>query len=273
MAPCRSVPIPFLGAAAVALLGAVSLPWAARPAATAPGAVASDPCPPASAVLVLDPAGPPGPPAPAGLPGPPPGATTAAAPIPREPSSPDYRGRIRPTPYGWPRRDHWCVWIEPLQGTGADRLWQGRWLAAVEAALDEWHRHLPITVVEDPSRAQVRLRRIRPPLLGEGRRRRASHGRAILELVEVERLGSRRREPRVEVLISPGQRQEGIQATALHELGHAFGLWGHSDHSGDAMAAVPGPMPVLRLSDRDRATLRWLQAQPGLADPLPAARP
>jgi hypothetical protein len=28
------------------------------------------------------------------------------------------------------------------------------------------------------------------------------------------------------------------------------------------MAAVPGVQPVLQLSERDRATLRWLYAQP-----------
>ena len=57
----------------------------------------------------------------------------------------------------------------------------------------------------------------------------------------------------------------------LHELGHAFGLWGHSDQAGDALAAVPGSQPVLELSARDRATLLWLQAQPGLTDPIPVS--
>jgi predicted Zn-dependent protease len=50
----------------------------------------------------------------------------------------------------------------------------------------------------------------------------------------------------------------------LHELGHAFGLWGHSDQPSDAMAAKPGAKPILELSERDQRTLRWLQQQPGL---------
>ena len=69
-------------------------------------------------------------------------------------------------------------------------------------------------------------------------------------------------EPLVEVLLSPAQRELAMEATALHELGHAFGLWGHSDDPADAMAAVPGAVPVRVLSPRDRATLEWLYRQP-----------
>ena len=63
------------------------------------------------------------------------------------------------------------------------------------------------------------------------------------------------------------------RGTALHELGHAFGLWGHSDQAGDAMAVHAGARPVLQLSPRDRATLQWLQSQPGLRQELMAVAP
>ena len=211
-----------------------------------------------------------------------PAAEASAAPAPGPSPSPtnaDYRHRLRPTPLGWARLPHWCLWIEPGASTGPAALWDGRWRQAVEGALARWQRVLPITVVDDPERAQVRLLRRRPPVQNG----RASHGRATLMLVEVRRgepgqpASPWQIEPQVTVQLSPGQGVPAMQATALHELGHAFGLWGHSDQPGDALAALPGNRPVLELSPRDRATLLWLQAQPGLANPAQvspaAARP
>jgi hypothetical protein len=177
------------------------------------------------------------------------------------PSAGDYRHKLRGTAHGWPRRDRWCVWVEPpgiIEGPAA--RWDLAWLQAVEAALTSWAELVPIERVSQPEQAQVRILRRRPPLRGG----RASHGRAELQLAVVERQGQRQLEPRVTVQISPGQRPSAIQATALHELGHAFGLWGHSEAPGDALAAVPGATPVLQLSPRDRATFLWLQQQPGL---------
>jgi predicted Zn-dependent protease len=142
----------------------------------------------------------------------------------------------------------------------------------VQAALATWQAELPIQAVATPDQAQVRLWRRKPPLeSGPDGPMRASHGRALLELRQVQRLGQWQLEPQVDVLISPGQRPEAIQATSLHELGHAFGLWGHSDQSSDVMAVSPTAKPVLSLSPRDRATLRWLLRQPGLSPVLAPA--
>ena len=179
-------------------------------------------------------------------------------------STSDYRQQLRPTPAGWPTRPLWCVWIEPAAVAGPAALWEQRWWRAVTSAMASWQQLLPIQLVRDPAEAQVQVQRRRPPI----QNRRASHGRAVLQLLQVQRAGVWTLEPQVAVLISPGQAEPALQATALHELGHAFGLWGHSDQPGDAMAVSPGAQPVLELSPRDRATLRWLQAQPGLRQEL-----
>jgi hypothetical protein len=198
---------------------------------------------------------------------PPPPNRPAPDPPQPDPRGLDYRHRIYPTVFGWPRLDHWCVWVEPVLNDGVAARWDQAWLSAVEGALATWEAVLPITRVSSPDQAQVRLYRRRPPL----RNGRASHGRAELELQLVRRhpaagsvVGPPQPEPLVSVSISPAQRVEAMEATALHELGHAFGLWGHSDQPNDAMAAVPGARPIRQLSARDRATLIWLQQQPGL---------
>jgi len=184
----------------------------------------------------------------------------------------DYRHRLTPTPYGWVRLPAWCVWVEPVAaGDDAAHRRDRLWLEAVESALAQWARAgVGVRRTDDPDAAQVRVWRRRPPLrTGPDGRTRASHGRAQLSLVATRTHGRRWLEPRVEVWIGQGQGARGLQATALHELGHAFGLWGHSDDPDDVMAAVPGPKPVLELSARDRATLRWLQAQPSrIGEPL-----
>jgi len=215
---------------------------------------------------------------PASAAGTPPAPLPASAAEPAE-ATPGYAASLRSTPFGWPRLSHWCVWIEPP--TQANDPWERRWYGAVLAALDAWRELLPLWRVEDRTAAQLRVWRRSPPLARDpAGRTRASHGRALLQVVAVERLpGQWRLEPSVEVLLSPGQRSEALQATAVHELGHGFGLWGHSPDAADALAASPGPVPVLKPSARDRATLEWLQRQPTpfghplvgrpLAPPLP----
>ena len=219
------------------------------------GLTGQDPCPPALAISPLEP--------PAELAGRGQLLLAERYAQPAQPTGADYRQRIATSPWGPAILPSWCVWIEPAADSPGAAAEAERWSGAVEAALTSWGELVRLQRVDDPQRAQVMLLRRRPPRREEANGRlRASNGRSQLALVLVRRRQQQLLEPRVIVWVNPGQRQQVIQAAALHELGHAFGLWGHSDQSGDAMAASPAGPPVLRLTSRDRATWRWLQSLP-----------
>ena len=176
-------------------------------------------------------------------------------------NAPGYGSRLAISSSGFPVMQRWCVWVQPAESAEPNR-WESRWFGAVDRALDQWSAVLPIIRVNDPERAHVRVERRRPPRRRLADGWRASNGRSLLQILEVQRQEVWRLEPQVTVMVSPELRSESQQATALHELGHAFGLWAHSLVPSDAMAPVQGASPVLKLSPRDQLTLEWMRLQP-----------
>ena len=173
---------------------------------------------------------------------------------------PGYASSIATTSLGPPVLKHWCVWVQPAAATPASR-WDQRWLDQVSSALTTWRALVPLTLVDNPDQANVLIHRQRPARRQVAGVWRASNGRTQLQVVDVQRQGRRRLEPLVKVMVSPGLRAEALQATALHELGHAFGLWGHSSVPTDVLAISQGERPVLVPSQRDRLTLAWVMQQ------------
>ena len=173
---------------------------------------------------------------------------------------PGYASSIATTSLGPPVLKHWCVWVQPAAATPVNR-WDQRWLDQVSSALTTWSALVPLTLVDNPDQANVLIHRQRPARRQVAGVWRASNGRTQLQVVDVQRQGRRRLEPLVKVMVSPGLRAEALQATALHELGHAFGLWGHSSVPTDVLAISQGERPVLVPSQRDRLTLAWVMQQ------------
>ena len=173
---------------------------------------------------------------------------------------PGYASSIATTSLGPPVLNHWCVWVQPADATPVNR-WDQRWLDQVSSALTTWGALVSLTLVDNPDQANVLIHRQRPARRQVAGVWRASNGRTQLQVVDVQRQGRRRLEPLVKVMVSPGLRAEALQATALHELGHAFGLWGHSSVPTDVLAISQGERPVLVPSQRDRLTLAWVMQQ------------
>ena len=173
---------------------------------------------------------------------------------------PGYASSLATTSLGPPVLKHWCVWVQPAAATPVNR-WDQRWLDQVSSALTTWGALVPLTLVDNPDQANVLIHRQRPARRQVAGVWRASNGRTQLQVVDVQREGRRRLEPLVKVMVSPGLRAEALQATALHELGHAFGLWGHSSVPTDVLAISQGERPVLVPSQRDRLTLAWVMQQ------------
>ena len=173
---------------------------------------------------------------------------------------PGYASSIATTSLGPPVLNHWCVWVQPADATPVNR-WDQRWLDQVSSALTTWGALVSLTLVDNPDQANVLIHRQRPARRQVAGVWRASNGRTQLQVVDVQRQGRRRLEPLVKVMVSPGLRAEALQATALHELGHAFGLWGHSSVPTDVLAISQGESPVLVPSQRDRLTLAWVMQQ------------
>lgn len=194
----------------------------------------------------------------------------------------DYLDRIEPTLLGYLLWSRFPVRVYVAPGTANNdgqtltpqqaRVWQ----QAVEGALQEWGAYLPLERALEPEAADILVRHQSPKLRitrdpETGRlRSRARAGEARYEFyVRQELTGPPTLAHRMLVDLAPTNSLRALQATARHELGHAMGLWGHSEDPTDALylKQVGEPPPI---SDRDANTLIRLYQQPSrLGGPLP----
>ncbi|MBE9201011.1 MULTISPECIES: peptidase [unclassified Nodularia (in: cyanobacteria)] len=133
------------------------------------------------------------------------------------------------------------------------------WFSSVLQTVQEWSAYLPLVVVEQPDMADINILRKAPPLqFSRGDNfPRARSAQASFELYTKNNISYHR----FTILLSPSQTGVFLQAAARHELGHALGIWGHSDLQTDALyfSQVRNPPPI---SPRDVNTLKRVYEQP-----------
>jgi predicted Zn-dependent protease len=152
------------------------------------------------------------------------------------------------------------------------------WRLAVLHAIDEWTVYLPLTIVQRVDEADIIIKQSAPPLRLAPRRGTANQ-RSIERVRSAETrydLFMRQTDNAPNVLthrhtifLSPTQAGAYVQSAARHELGHALGIWGHSQQATDVMFFSQVQTPGT-ISARDVNTLKWVYAQPTrLGWPLP----
>lgn len=161
-----------------------------------------------------------------------------------------------------------CVYVEPASsGSTAAEQRQQQWQQAVNLALADWQRYFDLQPVTDPAKADISIWRRSPPLR-RGTDGQLDRARTAETTLVFYREGDRAL-PRYRIDLGFTQGFAGLVSTARHELGHAFGLWGHSDQPEDVMYVAQSSRNV-QLTERDLGTLRRLYQQPTqLGWPLP----
>ncbi|MBV8885235.1 MAG: hypothetical protein JO235_14740, partial [Chroococcidiopsidaceae cyanobacterium CP_BM_RX_35] len=179
-------------------------------------------------------------------------------------NSGDYFAQVQPTAVGYliwsqfPVR----VYIESAVQDSDDQA--QRWVRAVLSAVQEWSVYLPLVLVEQPAVADIVILQWRSPLRlsprGELQRVRTAETSYELytsKMKDTPAVLSHR----CTIKLSPRQIVPYLQASARHELGHALGIWGHSQVATDVMyfSQVRNPPPI---STRDINTLKRIYEQP-----------
>ncbi|NDJ22666.1 peptidase [Nostoc sp. B(2019)] len=134
------------------------------------------------------------------------------------------------------------------------------WVNSVLQAVQEWSAYLPLTVVEQPELADIKIVRKAPPLqisLGDN----VPRARSAQTTYELYTSNNKVLSHRFTILLSPSQTGNYLTAAVRHEFGHALGIWGHSPLQTDALyfSQVRNPPPI---SPRDVNTLKRVYEQP-----------
>ncbi|MBE9028809.1 matrixin family metalloprotease [filamentous cyanobacterium LEGE 11480] len=170
----------------------------------------------------------------------------------------NYGDQLRQTPVGSLRWSQFPITVAiDLADSRAPR--EAIWLKAVRQAISEWHAYLPLVETDNLERANIIVRRSTVPI------RRDQNGK-LLRIRAAETRFDFFVDPdqylrhRMTIYLSPNQADGVLITTARHEMGHALGIWGHSDRPTDVMYFSQVAQTV-GITPRDIRTLRQVYQQ------------
>lgn len=114
-----------------------------------------------------------------------------------------------------------------------------QWLESVKVAIADWQKYFPLTEVETEQLADIIIKREQSPFKAE-----INPETGLYNLPRVANAQTRYQFyfsdkqvllHRMIINISPNQTNDYIISAARHEIGHALGIWGHSNQETDIM--------------------------------------
>ncbi len=184
----------------------------------------------------------------------------------------DYFEQIKSTPVGY------LIWSQfPLQIyiekppetdlsiASVRRFWQ--WVATMKIAVTEWNEYLPIIEIENEELADIIIKRSQPDLKPKFNSETGlfDFPPATTAETKYKFYLSEDSPPlllhKMTIIVSPNLADESLLAAIRHELGHALGIWGHSNLPTDALYfSQVRNSPCI--SVRDINTLKKIYQQP-----------